>query len=193
MSTRATYQFTSRSKGTHTFYIHHDGYPEGAAEYFFRAIAFNDQAAHSGLPERFFRANPRAEFTRGHDAHGDTEFRYSLEFDENNRLTLFKVEASSISDDTWRTVFSGGPEEFLRFVNKERAKWDESTKEDFAISVNPGHFTTAKNERARLDAKAAENAAYALKFPQYSGNVSHGISELKSSEERLKVAIKAAK
>ena len=33
MATRATYQFISEWSGTHTAYIHHDGYPEGAAQY----------------------------------------------------------------------------------------------------------------------------------------------------------------
>lgn len=28
MSTRATYQFIGKVTGTHTMYIHHDGYPE---------------------------------------------------------------------------------------------------------------------------------------------------------------------
>ena len=74
MSTRVTYRFESKWHGKQTFYIHSDGYPAGAAEYFFLAARFENKASNGTLAESFFRANERAEFTLGHDAHGDTEY-----------------------------------------------------------------------------------------------------------------------
>ncbi len=73
MATRATYQFISEWSGTYTAYIHHDGYPEGAAQYFLNGDKpiFNINA--------FIRANHRAEMTASHEIHGDTEYRYTLQ------------------------------------------------------------------------------------------------------------------
>lgn len=77
MSTRATYKID----GT-TFYIHHDGYPEGAAEYFKNALEWPDRAPerapNATFADDFIRANLCAELTPGHDAHGDTEYRYTV-------------------------------------------------------------------------------------------------------------------
>lgn len=39
MSTRANYIFKSGRKTLATFYIHHDGYPKGAADYFPKCTA----------------------------------------------------------------------------------------------------------------------------------------------------------
>ena len=73
MSTRATYEIRD-GKNNHTFYIHHDGYPAGAAVYFQRMLKANG----ASLAERFIRGNDKAEFTVGHEAHGDTEWKYTL-------------------------------------------------------------------------------------------------------------------
>lgn len=73
MSTRATYEIREGGN-SHTFYIHHDGYPAGAAVYFQNMLKANG----ASLASRFIRGNERAEFTAGHEAHGDTEFKYTL-------------------------------------------------------------------------------------------------------------------
>lgn len=85
MATRATYQI-----GHNTFYCHWDGYPAGAAERFANMIAAMTVAAADGsrlsaIEDRrggfafaFIRGNMDAEPTLGHDAHGDTEYRYTL-------------------------------------------------------------------------------------------------------------------
>jgi hypothetical protein len=77
MSTRATYQIKS-GFSTVTFYIHHDGYFEGAALYFRNTLDFMRVAERPFLP-CFLWANERAELTSGHKAHGDTEYHYDLE------------------------------------------------------------------------------------------------------------------
>lgn len=79
MSTRATYNFKDESRDV-TFYIHCDGYPEGAADYFSAMLEYQGsmETHNHGLAEVFFRANATAEFTSGHDAHDDTEYRYDV-------------------------------------------------------------------------------------------------------------------
>lgn len=75
MSTRATYSFDGKHTPRTTVYIHHDGYPEGAAVYFYLALC---HGGHGRLVERFIRANDRAEITTNHGHHGDTDYRYSV-------------------------------------------------------------------------------------------------------------------
>ena len=78
MSTRATYQIRASRAPTATFYIHHDGYPEGAAAYFDAMLATFSARESGGYAEAFLRGNLRAELTTNHDEHGDTEYRYTL-------------------------------------------------------------------------------------------------------------------
>lgn len=80
MGTRATYLFEAGDFTPATcFYIHYDGYPEGAAAYF-RAM-LNERNTRGGMPCQFLRANALAEFTASHRAHGDTEYRYTVKRD----------------------------------------------------------------------------------------------------------------
>jgi len=110
MSTRATYQIFDD-----TFYIHHDGYLEGAAMYFFNMVEASRHIRNGiwdwskpkgGAPFAFIRGNANCEATRGHDAHGDTEFAYTL-FKEENRVMLTAAERAPWVEDTWRYVFVG--------------------------------------------------------------------------------------
>lgn len=74
MSTRATYQINDQ-----TFYIHHDGYPEGGAAYLFNMIKAKHQPhARGDWPMAFIRGNYNADITDSHEAHGDTEYRYTV-------------------------------------------------------------------------------------------------------------------
>ncbi len=86
MGTRATYQI-----GSHVFYIHYDGYEDGAAVYFYNMIDAMNKLDDSGIgrnlndggyPEQFIRGNPGASFTESHELHGDTEYQYTLQGDE---------------------------------------------------------------------------------------------------------------
>jgi len=84
MATRATYRIACGNKAELTVYIHWDGYPEGAADYFDRALNLYENPRGSELLEKasfeacFLMANPKAEVTRSHEWHGDTEYRYDL-------------------------------------------------------------------------------------------------------------------
>ena len=98
MSTRATYEIEG-----HVFYIHHDGYPEYAVNYFLKMaeqFMMEDSRGHNvqdgGKAEAFLRANPKASFASSHEAYGDTEFRYTL---EGNTITI--QQRIDYSDD-WK-------------------------------------------------------------------------------------------
>jgi len=84
MATRATYRIACGNKAELTVYIHWDGYPEGAADYFDRALNLYENPRGSELLEKasfeacFLIANPKAEVTRSHESHGDTEYRYDV-------------------------------------------------------------------------------------------------------------------
>ena len=73
MSTRANYIFKSGRKTLATFYIHHDGYPEGAASYFQNALILGNGKIYS--PDLFLRANKNCEIS---DIHGDIEYLYEF-------------------------------------------------------------------------------------------------------------------
>lgn len=89
MGTRATYRVIAKNdySPTLTFYIHWDGYKEGAASYFYNMIEAATtyhgekypRIANGGFPTAFIRGNNLAEFTKSHELHGDTEFRYDLD------------------------------------------------------------------------------------------------------------------
>lgn len=121
MSTRATYRFVDDGRDV-TFYIHHDGYPSGAAAYF-QAMIDNEgsmESCNHGLAEVFFRANERAEFTKGHDWHGDTEYRYtvgsasgSYRFNERAAMNRRLRAERSTHGETWERFFEGPVEEFI--------------------------------------------------------------------------------
>ena len=77
MATRATYRFLEDNA---TFYLHWDGYPEGAALHFAKAIDY--EAGDTELLEltaiRFLLANRAATVIDAHDSHADTEYRYDI-------------------------------------------------------------------------------------------------------------------
>lgn len=109
MSTRATYKLsTGRDGRMICFYIHYDGYPEGAAEYF-RAM---QRCKHNrgGYAARFIRTNELAEFTSSHQAHGDTEYRYDLSHD-GNLVAKKRIDFGK----NWKTFYTGP---WYDFINK---------------------------------------------------------------------------
>lgn len=77
MSTRATYRFSGEEWcPPTTIYIHYDGYPTGAAWYFYTMLT---NPSKGSMATQFIRANDQAEVTESHECHGDTEYRYDLE------------------------------------------------------------------------------------------------------------------
>lgn len=105
MSTRATYEFISEFC-TNTIYIHHDGYLQGAAYYFWN---MHHNHSKGNAASRFLRANEQAELTGDHNSHGDTEYRYTL--DKKGKLTAMNCGLET--GNKWKVVFRGHYAEFL--------------------------------------------------------------------------------
>jgi len=106
MSTRATYNFQSGNSDT-TLYIHHDGYLEGAAIYFYNALIHPSQ---SGGAETMLRANLRAKITMSHAVHADAEYRYDvIGWGPDADLTATYRDAKP----TWKVVYHSKLHEFI--------------------------------------------------------------------------------
>lgn len=173
MSTRAVYTFTGGWIGKVSFYIHFDGYPEGAAKYFYNAIR-----SEGNLADAFHRANPKAEITSGPEAHGDLEYSYAVEIDETkvSRFSAYKMDYQE-TDWEWRMFETCGPEAFAHWINRQRTGRDGARPADLVLYVKPhnsrlpGRLTTEEKEMARLASQKAERADYAAKFPHFSGNL----------------------
>lgn len=104
MATRATYSFVEKDI-TFTYYIHHDGYLSGAAEYFDNSIT----ASGTVSAENFNESNRYAELTENHAAHGDTEYRYTIS-DGGSHLVAYHYEFDT---GEWDVLYEGPVEEFV--------------------------------------------------------------------------------
>ena len=110
MSTRANYIFKSGRKTLAKFYIHHDGYPEGAADYFQNALLLGDGVIDS--PDLFLRANDRCEST--YCIHSDIDYLYEF----NIKDQVIKVFSIGYTEEGTKEQH---PQEILGindFVNK---------------------------------------------------------------------------
>jgi hypothetical protein len=108
MSTRATYQFSDRYDATATVYIHYDGYPEGAASYFYRALCHPNQ--RGCMATRMIRAVDMAELTSEHAAHSDTEYWYNLQGRDAGAalLVLARKHGRSVGEpECWESEYAG--------------------------------------------------------------------------------------
>jgi len=114
MSTRATYTFSNTALAGEdvTVYIHHDGYPMGAAEYFRKAM---NEKLDSGRPllEAFIAANDRAMITRCHEAHGDTDYRYTT---DGKQITIHQRKIEFTDEgyhETWNLITKTNLEDLI--------------------------------------------------------------------------------
>lgn len=90
MSTRANYEFYANGKLQARFYIHHDGYLQGAATYFHKALLKNGgHAKHNYIIDAFYKANEGCEISP--NLHGDIEFLYQYDV-ELEILTAIKID-----------------------------------------------------------------------------------------------------
>lgn len=114
MSTRATYRIFEKNGDeaiVSYFYIHYDGYPEGALDYFKQLLEFREwmKVRYEELGDSVLRdihrktwsalfeiGIPLSQRTIDHEYHGDTEYRYSLYF---NKDTLEHVEFTGDHDN----------------------------------------------------------------------------------------------
>lgn len=124
MSTRATYRIKASMNNFADFYIHHDGYPEGAATYFALMLErYKADNIDASLAESFVRANERAELTRWLK-HGDTEYHYEIEekahnpFEENKGDFIEVTAWEMRHGEKGKGVFTGSLQDFLAKYNR---------------------------------------------------------------------------
>lgn len=141
MSTRATYSFETEN-GPQYIYIHHDGYPQGAAVKFYDMLVFPLQLqkspnilgwatvdtveAEGGYYFNFIRANGGARPTTDHESHGDAEYRYAL----NMTGHLVVMQRITESDD-WSLIFSGRVVDFVKGQLAENPKYAEDNIKNY--------------------------------------------------------------
>ncbi len=151
MSTRATYLFKNKDEWYPDIciYIHHDGYPEGAAYYLHNAFSVKRESAIETVAgyvtaETMIRGNDRAEITRAHEGHGDTEYRYTV---TGNQL----VAEKGYGDD-WKTFYTG---DWCDFINQHiDAEWIEGDFQPIKrvdLGYSKGCAHTPKSLQAELD------------------------------------------
>lgn len=125
MSTRAVYGFRDQH-GTHHVYVHHDGYPTGAAEKFEAVLV----SPHIWQLPRFEADEFAAGFicankdsgggvrlTHGPEQHGDTEYYYVVYQPEPGKGPLF-IEAHDGGDSKSKLMFKGPLSEFIATAAK---------------------------------------------------------------------------
>lgn len=144
MSTRATYQIFDD-----TFYIHHDGYLEGAAGYFYnmvkasRAISkrgiWDNYRPKGGLDLAFIRGNTNCERTDSHEAHADTEYRYDV-FEVEKKLMVKALERQGWDSVRWVTVFNGLLCDFVNIHCNAKYNFVESATELAGIVTVKGQY-----------------------------------------------------
>lgn len=100
MATRATYSFARPHGPQVTVYKHWDGYPEGAADHLTDALT----------AEAFIRKHPDSEITAERDAHGDTEWHYSVHHYQDvweKQILIWVMRRDWRDSDNWITVYDG--------------------------------------------------------------------------------------
>lgn len=118
MSTRANYIFKSGRKTLATFYIHHDGYPEGAAEYFHKALIYGNGKINS--PDIFFRANDACEIS---GIHGDIEYLYELDVN-TQKIKIYKIVFTEAGNE--KSLYIA--DDLYMFINRYSVVFSSSTK-----------------------------------------------------------------
>ena len=114
MATRSTTSFLSQGAYLATFYIHHDGYPTNQARRLRSALAALDSSHNNAsLADMFFRTQDRAELTRGHDAHSDTDYRYTVHALSDSYAIEVEMRCTDRASG-WQRTWYGTLDNFIR-------------------------------------------------------------------------------
>jgi len=168
MSTRATYQFTGDNYKV-TTYIHCDGYPEGAATYFWNM--HHAQNSRGGWATQFIRANDTAEITSSHEGHGDTEYQYTL--NEDGQFKAVKILRDWENEThTKEVIFSGHYAEFInQYGEKQCGGFEPLQQVQLSQYMENKVWITPTQLIAMLETEIKELESYSKRFPQFSGNI----------------------
>lgn len=173
MSTRASYTFLPNKKANKAhavFYIHHDGYPAGAAQYLLAMIAQSGQVNAN----TFYRANDRAELIYSADTYGDIEYKYTID----QRVNNIRVEQRQYGAPTdWRILFNGPVVDFLSRNAGEPVK-----ELQYASYMSSTFLASPSIIEAKIQEAETKLKNYQEAFPQMLGN----INSLQNDVERAK-------
>ena len=115
-------------------YIHHDGYPEGAATYFYNALKESSKYYLENNDEswiesygykfmgNFIRSNANAEITHGSEGHSGLEYIYKMNIVSRKitvlQLNWSKVKMSDYQFEFWDEVETYTLADFLKKYNQ---------------------------------------------------------------------------
>jgi hypothetical protein len=117
MSTRATYKIEDHKNNAKIyFYIHHDGYPAGAARYFNNMLESYKTDTSRSYATHFLLANKNAEFTVHHDWHSDIDYCYNIWICQNKQCQIIAYEEV---DGGKQIMYDGKLEDFIKFYHYE--------------------------------------------------------------------------
>lgn len=115
MATRATYRFVDTRKDVSynniEIYIHYDGYPSGAVNYFIKGLS--SENTNRNLPEEFITINKNAQFTVDCYKHGDTEYHYDIFQISKSEYTI-AARFRNIKTNKFETFFNGKLTDFIK-------------------------------------------------------------------------------
>lgn len=181
MSTRATYHIKPAYQHdlAATFYIHHDGYPAGAAHYFAQMLNLDNE--RGGWPCMFLRANDGAELTDSHKAHGDTEYRYDLD-GKALTVTMYERVWNGSGDGFERAKFPKGETlDIVDFITKHSDNSWSNAPRNFAKLH--GRYVAAPKARAWIENRLGyAQAAY---FQGWTGNACGALDEVMRHDHLL--------
>lgn len=168
MGTRATYEIDGK-----TFYKHWDGYEVGAASFFWRMVAWPNK--RGTMAERFLRAIDDAEFTESRDAHGDTEYHYTIERNKSGKYELL-AENRRFDSNAWRIVYAGSLMDFINQHAEEFKEWFDDKEYTYSpVIVNRyGHLATLEEAEKEMLRELAQ--AEVWKEGGHIGNAAGGFS-----------------
>jgi hypothetical protein len=188
MSTRATYSFQGDQHGRTrptTIYIHYDGYPEGAAYYFWQFLHVENK--RGGLATQFIRANDTAELTDSHECHGDTEYRYSVQREKDGTLMLTAKKGSWDADTKWTVFFVGEVAEFVNQYGKESIEGFSPLVKAQIRQYMGEEWVSQKAIETAYDKAAADFADYTKRqFTDSNPNLTGALADMQKFAQMLK-------
>lgn len=155
MSTRASYLIKPNSGERQApvhIYKHHDGYPAGAARWFWETLRFMEEnkRAGGGFAENFLRVNLGSELTEDVDQHGDREHHYTVEWIDGGwhvEHTHYPFNGEPVKEE---------PVPLHKFINEQAGKkWDLR-----AVQV-PGEFNPERYKTMTVEGANEQEKAHA--------------------------------
>lgn len=170
MSTRATYTFVLPYGGNVTMYIHHDGYPEGAARYL---LAAHCATSKGSLADRFHRANERAELM-GRDEPGDIQYAYAVH--DDGTLSARKRDTGG---HPWMPFFAGHYAEFInRYASADTMPEGKIKLVKTSRWLDHREWCTRGQLERRHAAAIEALEQYRERFPTHTGNIATAEGEV---------------